>query len=225
MFYYMKIKIIKAGPYVVSGNVPLREQIITPEGKGYRLAEGRQLPQAETYALCRCGQSKNAPFCDGSHSCTGFVGEETASREKFSERAKLLQGHSVDLLDDGRCAFVRFCYTDKGDAWSLVESSDTEENRSLAVKASGECLAGRLVTVSKSGCELEPELPPEISILQDPEKGVSAGIFVSGGIPIESDDGHTYEIRNRITLCRCGSSQNKPFCDGVHAKGDGFIDR
>jgi CDGSH-type Zn-finger protein len=29
-------------------------------------------------------------------------------------------------------------------------------------------------------------------------------------------DGFEYEIRNRVTLCRCGASQNKPFCDGTH---------
>ena len=33
---------------------------------------------------------------------------------------------------------------------------------------------------------------------------------------MESADGTTYEIRNRVTLCRCGASQNKPFCDGSH---------
>jgi CDGSH-type Zn-finger protein len=30
-------------------------------------------------------------------------------------------------------------------------------------------------------------------------------------------DGFAYETRNRVTLCRCGQSQNKPFCDGAHA--------
>ncbi|HET8688843.1 MAG TPA: CDGSH iron-sulfur domain-containing protein [Methanosarcina sp.] len=39
-----------------------------------------------------------------------------------------------------------------------------------------------------------------------------------GGIPIESADGKQYEIRNRVTLCRCGKSRNKPFCDGSHVE-------
>ena len=30
-------------------------------------------------------------------------------------------------------------------------------------------------------------------------------------------DGKAYEVRNRMTLCRCGESSNKPFCDGTHA--------
>ncbi|MCL1907254.1 MAG: CDGSH iron-sulfur domain-containing protein [Propionibacteriaceae bacterium] len=29
-------------------------------------------------------------------------------------------------------------------------------------------------------------------------------------------DGEQYEVRNRIALCRCGQSDNKPYCDGPH---------
>jgi CDGSH-type Zn-finger protein len=39
---------------------------------------------------------------------------------------------------------------------------------------------------------------------------------VKGGIPVESSDGTMYDVRNRVTLCRCGRSMNKPFCDGGH---------
>jgi CDGSH-type Zn-finger protein len=39
---------------------------------------------------------------------------------------------------------------------------------------------------------------------------------VKGGVPVESADGTVYEVRNRVTLCRCGKSTNKPFCDGTH---------
>jgi CDGSH-type Zn-finger protein len=44
-----------------------------------------------------------------------------------------------------------------------------------------------------------------------------------GGIPVVSEDGTPYEVRNRQTLCRCGYSRNKPFCDGSH-KDRGFAD-
>ena len=52
--------------------------------------------------------------------------------------------------------------------------------------------------------------------MQDPEREVSAFIFVKGGIPIEAGDGAEYEIRNRVALCRCGRSQDKPYCDATH---------
>jgi len=33
-----------------------------------------------------------------------------------------------------------------------------------------------------------------------------------------SEDGKPYRIRNRLTLCRCGRSENMPFCDGSHVQ-------
>ncbi|MDP4128102.1 MAG: CDGSH iron-sulfur domain-containing protein [Bacillota bacterium] len=211
-----KIKITHAGPYIVSGNVPLVEKIITPKGKKYELLDGRDLPQAEEYALCRCGKSKNAPFCDGSHEKHGFIGTETASRAKYEDRAELMEGPEIDLLDDNRCAFARFCHRDNGNVWELTQQSHLGDNRSEAIIAASECLAGRLVAVNKDGNAIEPELEPSIDIIQDPEKRVSAGIFVKGNIPIEGAEGETYEVRNRVALCRCGNSKNKPFCDATH---------
>lgn len=211
-----KIKIVKNGPYLVSGNVPLSEKIIVPKGRIYEFKAGRVFPQAEEYALCRCGMSKNAPFCDGTHVKAGFVGRETASRANYEDRAELFEGPGLDLLDDNRCAFARFCHSDKGKVWELIEDTDREEYRDMAIKAASDCPTGRLTAVDKDGNVIEPEYEPSIEILQDPEQGVSAGIFVKGKIPIESEDGQIYEIRNRAALCRCGRSHNMPFCDATH---------
>jgi CDGSH-type Zn-finger protein len=53
-------------------------------------------------------------------------------------------------------------------------------------------------------------------VIEDPQMGVSGPIWVRGGIPVEAVNGKAYEIRNRVTLCRCGKSSNKPFCDSSH---------
>ncbi len=211
-----KIKVLKDGPYLVTGGIPLFESVITPKGNGYIYKPGRALPQKETYTLCRCGHTSTPPFCDGSHGRHGFDGTETADKSAYSKRATKLEGEGLDLLDDGRCAFARFCHRENGDAWELSEDSGTAYNKSEAIIAANECPAGRLTAVEKDGTMHEPELEPAIEILQDPEEEVSAGIFVKGGIPIESSDGTTYEIRNRVVLCRCGYSKNKPFCDMQH---------
>ena len=211
-----RIRIIKNGPYLVSGNIPLSEKIIVPRGAGYIYQEGRTLPQRATYSLCRCGKTKTPPFCDGAHVASGFDGEETACKRGYAERATKIVGDGIDLLDDGRCAFARFCHRDSGDAWELAEDSASEFHHAEAIIAANECPAGRLTAVEKDGEEHEPDYSPAIEILQDPEERVSAGIFVKGGIPIESADGTLYEIRNRVVLCRCGFSGNKPFCDSRH---------
>jgi len=211
-----KIKIVKAGPYVVSGNIKLSEKIITSRGKDYVYREGRNLPQAKTYTLCRCGKSKNPPFCDGTHSKCDFHGDEMASKAVFVDRAEFLIGADLDMMDDHRCAFARFCHRNDGTAWQLIKQSSDPSLKEEAITAASECPAGRLVAIDKNGSAIEPNYEPEIVILQDPERGVSCGIFVKGGIPLQAADGTIYERRNRFVLCRCGKSVNKPFCDATH---------
>jgi CDGSH-type Zn-finger protein len=92
------------------------------------------------------------------------------------------------------------------------------ESRALAIEQAANCPAGRLVVWDKDGSEIEPELAPSIGIVEDPAAGVSGPLWVRGRIPVESADGYVYEIRNRVTLCRCGRTGNSPFCDGAHAR-------
>lgn len=125
-------------------------------------------------------------------------------------------GPEIDLMDDNRCAFARFCHEEHGNVWELVENSDNPKCREEAIKAASDCPAGRLVAVDKAGMEIETKYEPAIEVLQDPQKGVSGPLFVKDNIPIEASDGFTYEIRNRAALCRCGKSRNKPFCDATH---------
>ena len=41
------------------------------------------------------------------------------------------------------------------------------------------------------------------------------GLMVVGEIEVKRDDG-TVEVLPRATLCRCGESEHKPFCDNQH---------
>jgi CDGSH-type Zn-finger protein len=69
----------------------------------------------------------------------------------------------------------------------------------------------------ETGKEIEHELPSSIGIVEDPSLNCSGPLWIRGDITIESSDGTQYEKRNRVTLCRCGASGNKPFCNGGHA--------
>ncbi|SPE60202.1 hypothetical protein SBV1_390038 [Verrucomicrobia bacterium] len=71
--------------------------------------------------------------------------------------------------------------------------------------------------VEQRGKPIEPKFEPSLGLIEDTDKKVSGPIWVRGGIPVISADGKTYEIRNRMTLCRCGRPDNKPFCNGAHA--------
>jgi CDGSH-type Zn-finger protein len=215
-----KIKITKDGPYVVSGGIPLSEQIICINSNGdyHGWREGKKYPLQENYALCSCGHSRNKPFCDGTHKKTHFDGTETASREPYLKQASEINGPGLRLTDvQDLCASARFCHR-AGGVWKLTRESDDPEARQTAIEEACDCPAGRLVAWEKGGKAIEPDFEPSIGLVEDPLVGVMGPIWVRGGIPIESADGTIYEIRNRVTLCSCGKSAHKPFCDGSHLR-------
>jgi CDGSH-type Zn-finger protein len=217
----VRVVVSKHGPYLVTGKIPLSKQTIATDAEGgsEKWVESEPLPVQESYALCRCGQSQTKPFCDGSHTKIGFDGSETASREPYLEQAEVLDGPSLRLTDaQALCAFGRFC-DPHGQVWSQVEQTDDDPRlRQTFVRQVGHCPAGRLVAWDKAtGKALEPKLPLSIGLVEDPPQECSGPLWLRGGIPVVAADGFEYEVRNRVTLCRCGQSQNKPFCDGTHA--------
>ena len=118
----------EAGPYAFRGDLR-----IDGVPAGYRAT------------LCRCGASKNKPFCDGSHHAVEFA----ASGEPAAREAEMLP--------------VR--------------------NGALAI---------------------------------DPQ--TDGPLRVRGNLEITSGTGRVVARVTSATLCRCGGSQTKPFCDGTHAK-------
>ncbi len=63
----VRIKVRINGPYRIEGPVIMEDA----DGNRFQLPEGR-------ISLCRCGGSKNKPFCDGSHRELGFQAETRA---------------------------------------------------------------------------------------------------------------------------------------------------
>jgi CDGSH-type Zn-finger protein len=60
----VSVKINDNGPYVISGDVTIVD------------VEGKKLSwTGSAVALCRCGESTNKPFCDGTHNKAGFSSE------------------------------------------------------------------------------------------------------------------------------------------------------
>jgi len=214
-----KIKIINDGPYEVSGSIPLDIQEIKTDNKGYPLGYEKiqDYSKNETYFLCRCGHSSTKPFCSGNHVKVKFNGKETAATNKYLDRADTVEGENFNLTDDfSLCSQAGFCHGKEGETWDLIKSKDKKEN-SIAIQQCFDCPSGRLIAWDKkTNKHLEPNFKPHISVLFEPWKNVESSIWVKGNIPIESSSGKIYEIRNRVTLCRCGRSANKPFCDGTH---------
>jgi CDGSH-type Zn-finger protein len=101
---------------------------------GISLIEGLFKQNFETeseYALCRCGKSRNMPFCDESHKRTGLDRTETASLVPYARQAEEFDGPTLVLSDaENLCAFARFC-DPGGKIWGLIEQTDDPEVRDL----------------------------------------------------------------------------------------------
>jgi len=215
-----KVQIAKNGPYLVSGDLPMSMQTIgtSAAGESIEWVAGRAFPAQPQYALCRCGHSAKKPYCDGSHAKAGFDGTETASRDAYKDQATLIPGPVMSLTDAEKlCAFARFC-DPNGQVWNLVNRTDEAAAKKHFVKQTCECPSGRLVAWDNAtGEAIEPKYQPSIGLIEDPANECSGPVWLKGGVQIIGSDGFEYEVRNRVTLCRCGASQNKPFCDGAHA--------
>lgn len=220
-----KISITPDGPYQVHGDIPVNLAFIGIDEKGdsvrWDKKECCKNPRGEASAddgvfLCRCGHSKTTPYCDGTHADAGFCGKEKPETSTYRERAEVVSGEAVDLLDDeSLCVGARFCDVGQS-AWNYAERSGDPENLALAIAETTKCPAGRLTLRQKDGALIEPDLEQQVSATDDTLRNCRGPLWVQGGIEIEGPKGEKYEVRNRVTLCRCGESSNQPFCDGTH---------
>ena len=214
-----KVTVRKNGPYLVSGNISLSKTvaIVGSQGEPEEWQQEKKYPEQENYALCRCSKSQNKPYCDGTHASIGFDGTETTSKEKYSDQCEVIIGPDLNLTDaQDFCSSARFCHL-SGGTWNNVENSDDIKAKNTAIKTSCNCPSGRLVVWDKKTKKpYEKNFETSIELIEDPQAKVSGPIWLKGGIKLESSDGSKYESRNRMTICRCGKSNNKPFCDGSH---------
>lgn len=202
------------GPYLVRGGIPLvrKSQVMSEYGEPLAWQDDGPVDTPEVYRLCRCGQSKSKPFCDGSHTLLGFSGDEAADTGNYDERKKIFDGENIVINDDhSLCMHAGFCGTRLTNVWQMLKESGNQEVRDEIIAMVQRCPSGTLVhALSRDAQGVEPELPREIVVVPD------GPLWVTGGIPVQRRDGQPLEIRNRVTLCRCGASSKKPLCDGTH---------
>lgn len=217
-----RIIVARDGPYRVSGRVRvIRTAIVETEyGEPVDWDEGPEFDTPSRLELCRCGRSSRKPFCDATHEREPFDGTEVADRAPSTERRILYEGEGVDMSDDRDfCTHAGFCGDRFTTVWVMIHQTADPAVRERLKDMVRRCPSGRLTySIPPRTDDEEPAyVPPSVGI--EP----NGPIWVRGGIRVESEDGTPYEVRNRVTLCRCGRSRNKPFCDGSH-KFVGFQD-
>ncbi len=207
-----KITVSESGPYLVSGKVALvrRTPVTSEEAEPLTWRTGERIDAPADCALCRCGQSSNKPFCDGTHNTAEWDSSYGAPEGSYAERSDSLGGEGIEILDDrGICAHAGFCGNKVTNVWRLAGKTDDSRVRAQAIAMVERCPSGALSYLIDDE-QIEPHLPAEIALITD------GPLWVTGGIEVERADGERLETRNRVTLCRCGMSSTKPLCDGSH---------
>ena len=206
------ITVQKDGPYLVTGGVPLtRKSIVYSEWhEPMSWRKDAELGTKPFYKLCRCGESKHKPYCDNTHTKIGFDGAETASIEPTAMRQERVETDRITVIDDGSlCTKAGFCGNRVTNIWNELERADDSRVRFDVIQRVERCPSGRLSYDLGAG-PVEPDLPRALAVTKD------GPYWVTGGIAVTMSDGRVLETRNRVQLCRCGHSSNKPLCDGSH---------
>jgi len=174
--------------------------------------EGEELTPKPLMALCRCGQSKTKPYCDGTHNEIGFTTEPMADRTPDGLNVfkgnqisvhynRLLCSHAGECGKRSKKAFD----TDR-DPWIVPDNATPDQIRDV-VKA---CPSGAL-SWSEQGKEAQHIIAEEPGITIERN-----GPYRVTKIPMISDLRTEGASSEKYVLCRCGASKNKPFCDGTH---------
>lgn len=188
------------GPYLVTNLEDLR---------GWN---GDRIETQTVMALCRCGGSANKPFCDGTHKKNGFSGDKLADRS--ADRRESYRAKGITIHDNRSiCAHAGHC-TDGLAAVFKYQSEPWIDPAGGTVAAIIEtirrCPSGAL-SYTLDGVEGgDPQREPAITVTKDGPYAVVGRAQLLGQPTAQGASSEHY------TLCRCGGSKNKPYCDGTH---------
>jgi CDGSH-type Zn-finger protein/truncated hemoglobin YjbI len=205
-----QIHVAHNGPYLVTNARNLYDWL------------GQPLPVRPQMALCRCGGSEIKPFCDGTHARIGFTDAKDPNR--VPDRRDTYVGQQVTILDNrGTCQHAGFCTDRLATVFRVREEpfvAPSGGRMDEIIRAVRDCPSGAL-SYAIDGEEARAEVDhhdrrdPAIEVSKDGPYRVTGGIrLVAGhGEDLARNEGAS---REHYALCRCGHSQNKPFCSGMH---------
>jgi CDGSH-type Zn-finger protein/truncated hemoglobin YjbI len=205
-----RIQVAANGPYLITNATRIYDWL------------GQALPARPQLALCRCGASAIKPLCDGSHARTGFTGAKDPNR--VSDHRDSHAGQQIDVLDNrGTCQHAGLC-TDRlatvfhrdGEPFVTASGGRMDE----IIRAVRDCPSGAL-SYAVDGIEARDDADyhgtrsPAIEVTRGGPYRITGGIALvdEHGADVARNEGAS---REHYALCRCGRSQNKPFCSGMH---------
>lgn len=202
------LRIGRDGPYLLTGAVEVTDHLGVP------------VPRNGPVAFCRCGRSATKPFCDGSHVEAGFTGEKDPRR--VPDQRDTYAGQQATVFDNrGLCAHSGFCTDRLNGVFHLGEEpfvTPSGARLDEIIDAVRRCPSGALsygLDRQEDRAHVDQPRPAAIEISKDGPYRITGAIRLiddTGG-PVARPEGASME---HYSLCRCGSSLNKPFCSGMH---------
>ena len=197
------------GPYLVTNAERVRNWL------------GEEIATTPQMALCRCGESALKPVCDAACASSGFTDNKDPKR--VPDKRDTYEGVQLTVYDNrGICQHSGFC-TDRLSSVFHTEGAFVTPSGGRMdeiIRAVRDCPSGAL-SYAIDGVEARAQVDwdgvrePAIEISKDGPYRVTGGIALTDaeGQPVRRAEGSSLE---HYALCRCGHSQNKPFCSGMH---------
>ncbi len=188
---------------------PLKDGPLRIEGLNTFEGDYGQIETTQEMALCRCGQSKNKPFCDGTHAACGFTDERG---ENEDDERLVFSGDPITIYENvAICSHAGYCPRGKPDKWRPKTKNSGFTDEELIEKIL-KCPSGTLSYARGTTEHRDPKAgrPQKIRIRKD------GPLEIEGGIELRNSEWGEGASREHYALCRCGASKMKPFCDGTH---------
>jgi CDGSH-type Zn-finger protein len=215
-----KIVPLSNGPYYLINE--MEPKVV----KNLQNSKGEPLSVIRGVSLCRCGASNNKPFCDGTHSKIGFSSENKEEEDTnnsdrhpmVKDKRKNYVGRSITIHDNRKiCSHAAECVNNLPSVFKLNArpwiSPDAAETKEEIINTIKKCPSGALsYSVDDMEYRDQNDRMPMITV----SKG--GPFHITGGIDLIGDNIQWAEgaSKEHYVLCRCGASNNKPFCDGMH---------
>ena len=163
-------------------------------------------------ALCRCGGSNNKPFCDGTHVKNGFT-DKKLTDGTLNKRVNYVGKHITIHDNRGICSHAGYCSDNLNSVFRLNVEPWIDPDGATAqeiIDTVKKCPSGALSYTVDNVEHRDQDRAPMVTVSKDGPLAITGGITL---VDQQSGEGASSE---HYTLCRCGGSKNKPFCDGTH---------
>ncbi len=201
-----KIACLPNGPYYLLNDMDPKEV------PNLRTSTGEPCSTVTGVALCRCGGSANKPFCDGTHGKNGFSDDRLT--DGSSDKRTDYIGKRITIHDNrGICAHAGFCTDKLATVFRLKEEPWIDPDGATVdeiIETIEKCPSGALSYSVDNTEHRDQDRVPMVTVTRDGPYAITGGIELLGQSMGEGASTEHY------TLCRCGASKNKPFCDGSH---------